>query len=138
MRKVDNQFYREIWRFDENPEKNPEKFVYQMSFWKTKITISQERCKPSICEEIWRFDENPEKIRLSDNFPEIKIIMSYEKSWLSILWRNLNIWWKSGKIRKNLGKIWEKSGENPGKIREKSGKNPGNIRKKINHIIFDK
>ena len=75
------------------------------------------------CEEIWRFNENPEKIRKIDRYLENKIIMSYYRSELSILWRNVKIWWKSGE---NLGKIWEKSG------------NRITFQKQNNHIIWEK
>ena len=55
-----------IWRYDENPEKNPE--IVEISGKKSPYHMCE--VYHPVCEEIWRFNENPEKILKPDEFPE--------------------------------------------------------------------
>ena len=52
---------------------------------------------------VQKIRKNPDRIQKPDKFPE-RIIISYLRSNPSILWRNLKIWWKSGKIREKIRK----------------------------------
>ena len=73
----------EILRFEENLENSGNR----INFRKLNISYLRRKLHPFF------------KVRKPDKFLEKKIIISHMRSKPSILWRNLKIWWKSGKIR---------------------------------------